>query len=137
MQHPRDVSDASVNLLTGKLSRMERERHVLINTQMWIEDMRLEDESDIAFCGSFIVNADPVQVDRPFFGFVQACDTPQRRGFSGTRLSEEHEKFLVSDIKGDVVEGGEVAEPFCNVFEFYGCHRGCYNSVFRYCYNIA
>ena len=91
--------------------------------------MRLENESDIAFRRGFIVDTHIVQIDRAFFGFVQSSDTAERRCFSCARLSEKHKEFFISDIKGDVVKSDEIAEPLCNVFEFYCCHKGFYDSV--------
>ena len=84
--------------------------------------MRLEDKSDIAFSGGFVVDANFVQIDGTCFGCVQTGDTPKRRRFSGTRLTEQHKELFVSDIEIDIVECDEVAEPFCNVFQSYCCH---------------
>ena len=43
--------------------------------------------------------------------------------FPGTRLTEEHEEFLILDIKRDIVKCDKVAEAFCDVFEFYCRHK--------------
>ena len=60
MEHLRNISDAPIDFLGRKSSRMQRERHILVDAQMRIEDMRLEDESDVAFCWGFIADADTV-----------------------------------------------------------------------------
>ena len=112
---------------------MQGERHVLVNAQVWIEDMRLENEGDIAFGRRFVVNTNVIQVDSAFFGFVQPSDTTKRSRFSGTRLTEKHKEFFVSDIEIDVVERDEVAKPFCDVFESDCCH-----TILQFCVvNIA
>ena len=62
------------------------------------------------------------QCDSTFFGCVQTGDTSKRRRFSSTRLTEQYKELFVSDVEINIVECDEVAEPFCNVFEFYCCH---------------
>ena len=85
--------------------------------------MRLEDEGNIAFCWRFIVNTDSVQINCACFRCVQASDTAERCRFACPRLTEQHEEFLILDIKRDVVERDKVAESFCDVFEFYCRHK--------------
>ena len=85
--------------------------------------MRLENESNIAFRGGFIVNANIVEIDSTFFRFIQPGDTPKRRRFSCPCLTKKHKKFFVSDIEVNVVKSDEIAEPFCKVFESDCCHR--------------
>ena len=133
MKHLCNISDTSIDFLCGELSRMQWKRHILVNTEVWIEDMRLEDESDIAFGGGFVVDTHIVQIDCAFFGFVQSGDAAKRRRFPGTRLTKEHEKFLILDIERDVVKRDEIAKPFCDVFEPDCCH-----TILQFCVvNIA
>ena len=104
MKHLCNIFDTPIDFLRRELSRMQWKRHILINTQVWIEDMRLEDESDITFCGSFVVDADIVEIDRAFFRFIQPSNTPKRRRFSCPCLTEQHKEFFVPNIKRDVVK---------------------------------
>ena len=82
---------------------MQRERHVLVNGKVRIEDVRLKHKGDIARRGRFIVDSDIVQIDLAFFRFVQTGDAAERRRLPRACLSEQDEELPVANIKGEVI----------------------------------
>ena len=88
MEHLRDVPDPPFKLLCRQPPRMQRKRHVIVNGEVRIENVRLKNEGDIARRRGFIVDRDTVQVDFAFFGFIQTGDAAECRRLPRAGLPE-------------------------------------------------
>ena len=122
MCQPDQFIPAFDQLIAPKAIEASVEHEVLKNRQFVVERKLLGHVTDQTF--------DPVQLAHDiqagdatlsFAGFEQPAQHANDGGLAGAVGAEKSENGAFLDFEGDVINGGEVAEPFGQPFAFNHC----------------
>jgi hypothetical protein len=72
---------------------------------------------------SFLYNIVPANRRRPSCRGDQRGQHPDERGFPGAIRPQQRKDFTVLNRKRNAIDGGEIAEFFCDLLYFDICHR--------------
>ena len=97
---------AVVDLLLGELQKPQAERDIVIHVQMWEQRVPLKDRIDLSLVRRDII--DPLSIKKHITGrrCQKTANNSQRCGFSASTGTQQCEKFLISDVKIDVIKNG-------------------------------
>ena len=109
------VVDALSGLVLGALADIEAEGDVLAHGHVLERGVVLEHEADAALVRRQLGDVDAADLDLALVGAVEPADHPQERRLTAARRAEQRGQRAVRHLHRDVVQGGEVTEPFRDV----------------------
>jgi hypothetical protein len=113
-----EFSDAGFDVASFPFFDFQTERDVSGHAHVLEEGVVLEHETDIALLDGEIVDATAADVKIAFAGHLESGDHAEHGGFAAAARAEQRDELAVGDGKTNVMDGGDVAESFADVFEF-------------------
>jgi hypothetical protein len=96
---PCRLSDAGVDLVLGGLSKLQPERHVVVDAHVWIQRVVLEHHGDVPFLGGHVVDHSRPHLDGPLGDALEAGDHPKRGGLPTSGRAHQHDELAVPDVQ--------------------------------------
>ena len=99
------------------LGDLEAEGNVFADAEVGEERVVLEDRVERAFFRREVGDVVAVEQDAALIGRFETCGHAQQRRFAATGWTEQREGFAVLDFERHIIDRGERAEAFGDIFE--------------------
>ena len=122
LQDLRRLPHFCVDLAARQLAHAQPEGNVIIDRHMGVERVVLENHRDIAVFRLHLVHA-PLADEKLACGdLLQPRDHAQRRGFTAAGRTDQHDEFLVSNFKIEIIHGHDgLVVDLADVFHRNAC----------------
>ena len=114
-----DGGDLPPHLRRRRLAELQAEGDVALDRHMRPEGMALEDHARRPAIGRQVDDARPVDADVAAVGDLESAEKPEKRRFPAAGRSKQADERAVGDVEGDLVDRGDVSEPFRQIEERY------------------
>lgn len=104
-----------INVGSPPLLDAKTKGDVVVNRHRSEQGVILEDEPDVALLNRDVIDPDAANEDIAFIGLFESGDHPQYGGLSAAARTEEADEFTVLNIEADILDGGDIAEPFGHI----------------------
>ena len=115
--HAEHLVDALIYLVTRDFLLAQRESDVLKNVEMREQGVALENGVYIALIRRQLVYILAHEDDVALVGGGEAADETERSGLAAAGRAKQREKFVVVDIKIDMIQHDLAVKGLCDVFQ--------------------
>ena len=116
----------AIDLALRYLAQFQRKGHILTDRHMGIQRIALEHHCNIPVLWLNFVHALVVNIQFALGYFFKACDHAQGGGFSATRRTNKHDKFLIRNLQIKILNSCHIAIiDFINILQCNSGHIPC------------
>ena len=115
--HAEHLVDALIYLVPRDFLLAQRESDVLKNVEMGEQGVALENGVDVALIRRQLVYILAHEDDVALVGGGEAADETERGGLAAAGRAKQREKFVVVDIKIDMIQHDLAVKGLCDVFQ--------------------
>ncbi|EGE56213.1 hypothetical protein RHECNPAF_73009 [Rhizobium etli CNPAF512] len=112
-----------VDEITRHFAQLQAESHVLVDGHMRVERIILENHRDIPILRGDVVHDVAADLQFSSRDLLEAGDHPERRRFAATGGADQDDEFLIGNFQIDIVDDGERAVGFVQLFKRNAGHR--------------
>ena len=105
----RRLVDTALDLALLNLAQLEAEGEVLSHGHMRVEGVALEDHGNVAVLRRDVVDDLVADQQGAIGDLLKAGNHAERGGFAAARGPYEHHELAISDLKGEVFDGEDLA----------------------------
>ena len=99
------------------LPDLQRKPDVIIDIHVGIKTVALEHHRHIAVLGLQIIDPALTDINVALGAFLKTCDHPHGCGLPTPRRPQENQKFLIGNIKIEIVHTDKIAPSLRHVFK--------------------
>ena len=123
LEHFSSVIHAALDLILGRLTQLQPERHIVIHRHMRIQRIILEHHRNIAVLRGDVIHQLVTDVHLPLRDLLQTRDHAQHRRLATPRRTHKNQELAVSDGQCDLTNRtSSIRVDLPNILKFDLCH---------------